>query len=269
MQRLLLLTHLLGFILLAQLATGQPLHAKPSITHTGLLVITNVNVVDVAAGEVLPNRMVVIHDGCIISIGTKAPGGRAVQRLAGRGKYLVPGLWDTHVQAPASKTRERELLGRLVARGVTTICYFSLPAARSAVLATQHAVEAGTQVGPRLVLAGAKSGWEAPNQAHSTDVLDRLTRLVAAGHTPLEALQAATLAPAAAAGYRYILGQVAPDFRADLLLLDANPLEDIRHLQQVRAVVLRGRLFDRHALQVLLHEPGEEPALSAKTAVAR
>jgi imidazolonepropionase-like amidohydrolase len=234
-----------------------------------MLVITNVSVVDVVGGEILPNRMVVVQDGCITSIGTRAPGGRAVQRLNGRGKYLVPGLWATHVRAPSSKARERELLTRLVASGVTSVCYFSSPAARPALVATQQAVESGTQVGPRIILAGSKPGWEPLNKAHSSNLLDQLTHLEAGGSTPLEALQAATIVPAAAAGYRYTLGQVAPDFRADLLLLDANPLVDIHHLQQVRAVVLRGRVFDQHALQALLSEFREVPAMSTKTALAR
>ena len=253
----------------AQLAAAQQRSMGPRATSpVRLLVITNVNVVDVVAGEILPNRMVVVQDGCITSIGHRAPAGRAVLRLNGRGKYLMPGLWNTHVQAPNTPLQERELLTRLVAGGITSICYFSAPAARPALLATQRAVEGGTQVGPHLVLAGSRSGWDAPNQAHSADLLDELMHVVASGCTPAEALQTATMAPAAAAGYRYSLGQVAPDFRADLLLLDANPLEDICHLQQVRAVVLRGRVFDRAALQALLREFREVPPLSAKAAGA-
>jgi imidazolonepropionase-like amidohydrolase len=272
MKRFALLPLFMGLCLVAQLAAGQqPLAlTKPVLPLTAsVLVVTNVNVVDVVAGEILPNCMVVVQDGYITSIGNQAPGGRAVLRLDGRGKFLVPGLWDTHVQAPNTAPRERALLARLVAHGITSICYFSAPAARPALLATQRAVEDGTQVGPRIVLAGARSGWDAPNQAHSTDLLDELSQLVAAGCTLAEALQAATTIPTAAAGFRYTLGQVAPDFRADLLLLDANPLEDIHHLQQVRAVVLRGRVFDRAALQALLDEVREKPSLSANASVAR
>lgn len=259
-------------------ALGLVAHSTPAQQHSTLqslpppasvLVITNVSVVDVVDGEILPNRMVVVQDGCITSIGTRAPAGRAVLRLDGRGKYVVPGLWDTHVQAPSTKARERQLLTRLVARGITSIYYFSSPAARPALAATQKAVEAGTQLGPRIVLAGSGSGWEAPSRSYSAELLTELTRLVASGCSPLEALQSATLLPAAAAGYRYALGQVAPDFRADLLLLDANPLENIRHLQQVQAVVLGGRVLDKATLQALLSELEEVPLPSAKTMVAR
>jgi adenine deaminase len=257
-----------GLILLAVEAAGQRSSSAPIVSPpVSLLVITNVNLVDVVAGEVLPNRMVVVRDGCITSIDTRAPGGRAVQRLDGRDKYLVPGLWDTHVQAPGTSQQERALLIQLVARGITSICYFSSLTARPALVATVKAVEAGAQVGPRIALATGGSNWAEPNPAHSSDLQVELNGLVASGCTPTEALQAATLLPAAAAGCRYTLGQIAPDFRADLLLLDANPLEDIRHLQQVRAVVLRGRVFDRIALEALLKELRAKP-LSVKVPLA-
>ncbi|WP_171025811.1 amidohydrolase family protein [Hymenobacter jeollabukensis] len=237
-----------GLVLLAARATGQPV---PLGRAASLLVITHVNVVDVVEGEVLPDRMVVVRDGCIESIGTHAPGGGAVLRLDGSGKYLMPGLWDTHVQAPPIAALEQELLAQLVKRGITSIRYYGVPAGRPALLATMRALEAGTQVGPRVVWASDEPGPAGPYPFHPGRLLDELTALAATGRTPTQVLQAATVDPAAAAGYRYTLGQVAPDFRADLLLLDANPLDDIRSLRQVRAVVLRGRVFDRAALEAL------------------
>jgi imidazolonepropionase-like amidohydrolase len=228
-----------------------------------VLVITNVNVIDVVRGEVLTNRMVVVQDGYITSIGTRAPAGRAVLRLNGRGKYLIPGLWATHVQAPTTPAREQELLLNFVSNGITSINYFSNLASYKTLLATVRAVEAGKLIGPRIVLAGYGSGWEALRLSYSSDLHAEMLRLVAAGKTPTEALQAATIGPAAAAGYRYTLGQVAPEFCADLVLLDANPLDDIRHLQQVRAVVLRGFTFDRAALDALTEKAHSLAPLNA------
>jgi imidazolonepropionase-like amidohydrolase len=49
-------------------------------------------------------------------------------------------------------------------------------------------------------------------------------------------------------------GSIAPGKRADLVLLDANPLQDIRHTQRIRAVVVRGRLMDRASLDRLLSD---------------
>jgi imidazolonepropionase-like amidohydrolase len=251
----------------ARLASGQqPPTGPPTMRPpVRVLVITNVNVIDVVQEEVLANRMVVVQDGYITSIGTRAPHGRAVLRVDGRGKYLIPGLWDTHVMAPATAIREQELLLNLVTSGITSINYFSNSASHQALLATVGAVEAGQQVGPRIQLAGYGSGWDALRLSFGSDLPAEMNRLVAAGKTPAEALQAATILPAIAAGCRYTLGQVAPTFRADLVLLDVNPLDDIRHLQQVRAVVLRGYTFNRAALDSLTEKARSLIPVNAKT----
>ena len=48
------------------------------------------------------------------------------------------------------------------------------------------------------------------------------------------------------------MGRVATGYAADLILLDANPLKDIRNTSKINAVVLRGRLLDRAALDTML-----------------
>jgi len=83
---------------------------------------------------------------------------------------------------------------------------------------------------------------------------DELAVLVECGLTPLQALQAATLTPARLLNKAEDFGTVASGKFADLVLLDANPLEDIRNTQKVRAVVLNGRLLDRRELNRLLAE---------------
>ncbi len=75
------------------------------------------------------------------------------------------------------------------------------------------------------------------------------------GLTPLEALRGATLYAARAMGVERSAGTVAAGREADLVLLDANPLDDIRNTQRIRAVVLRGRYLDRRALDALLAAP--------------
>ena len=76
--------------------------------------------------------------------------------------------------------------------------------------------------------------------------------LVDAGLTPLEALQAATLAPAGYLGLADTRGSVEPGKAADLVLLEGNPLEDISNTQRIRGVFLNGRWLDRPALDGLL-----------------
>jgi imidazolonepropionase-like amidohydrolase len=75
---------------------------------------------------------------------------------------------------------------------------------------------------------------------------EELAAFVECGLTPLQALQAATITP------RRVLNQ--PDDVADLVLLDANPLEDIRNTQRIHAVIARGTLFRRAELDALLRQ---------------
>ena len=83
---------------------------------------------------------------------------------------------------------------------------------------------------------------------------DELATLVALGFTPLEALRAATLDPARFLGAGDSLGAVATGKRADLVLLEANPLEDIRNTSRIVAVVADGRLYELPARQRMLAE---------------
>lgn len=83
---------------------------------------------------------------------------------------------------------------------------------------------------------------------------EELALLVIAGLTPVEALRSATLNPAKFFDLEQTLGTIEQGKIADLVLLDANPLEDIRNTQRINAVVSNGRLFDRKALDKMLGE---------------
>lgn len=443
------------------LGQEQPTPDPQPLPPAGLLVITHVNVVDVVGEYVLEDRMVVVRDGCIESVGKHAPIGRAVLRLDGRGKFLIPGLWDGRTCALSTPSSVQVALPLYLANGITSIRDVSASRPRTELLAIVHAVESGLRPGPRIELAGAylngpwapavaahragtqtegraqaeallQEGWRVlaptstlpaaayqgaaevagawrlplvnavpealsmpqalaaghrgiegseklllscsrreeelvsaralllgsartvktlaaciaaqqpgivasfdgarctslgqalvrqavfvvpllhsaristaspPDMLHSSSpeenaqrqlggvadslrgrmimefqrlgvrlvagsdegitphLLDygsslhqELNRLVAAGLTPSQALQAATVAPAIATGHRYDLGQILPDYHADLVLLDGNPLEDIRNLRRIRAVVLRGRVLNQDALEALAAE---------------
>ena len=86
---------------------------------------------------------------------------------------------------------------------------------------------------------------------------EELQRFVAAGFTPLEALQTATLNPARFFGMEDQLGTVAMGKMADLVLLDANPLADIANTQKIAAVIVNGRYFSRNDLQRMLQKAEE------------
>jgi hypothetical protein len=94
------------------------------------------------------------------------------------------------------------------------------------------------------LLAGTDIG--APLLVPGFSMHDELKLLVErAGLTPLQALQAATLAPARVMGLQDSLGSVETGKLADLLILDANPLEAIDNSRRIHAVVANGRLFTR------------------------
>jgi imidazolonepropionase-like amidohydrolase len=97
---------------------------------------------------------------------------------------------------------------------------------------------------------------------------DELALLVKAGLTPMQALQAATIAPARYLGRESSLGTVEVGKEADLVLLDADPLADIANTAKIRAVLSRGRLLDRTALDAMLkaaeYPVPKKPAEEAK-----
>ena len=81
---------------------------------------------------------------------------------------------------------------------------------------------------------------------------EELQCFVAAGFTPLEALQTATLNPARFLGMEDQLGTVEKGKLADLVLLSANPLVDIANTQKVAGVVSNGHYFSRGDLDKML-----------------
>jgi imidazolonepropionase-like amidohydrolase len=86
---------------------------------------------------------------------------------------------------------------------------------------------------------------------------DELALLVGAGLTPAEALRAATLNPARFLGREEELGTVEKGKLADLVLLEASPLGDIRNTQKIAGVVYRGKWLPRAELDNLLKQVEE------------
>ncbi|MEX1256301.1 MAG: amidohydrolase family protein [Gemmatimonadota bacterium] len=81
-----------------------------------------------------------------------------------------------------------------------------------------------------------------------------LQALVGAGLTALDALRSATLWPAEFFGVRYSLGSVAAGQTADLVILRANPLTDIRNTETIEAIVANGRILSRADLDGMLRD---------------
>ena len=106
-----------------------------------------------------------------------------------------------------------------------------------------------------LSKAGAKLmvGSDSPQQFNMLGFAAHreLSGLVAAGLTPYQALEAATRIPAEFLGASREVGTVQVGKRADLMLVGANPLENVTVLRRPEAVVLRGRWIDRPELDRL------------------
>jgi imidazolonepropionase-like amidohydrolase len=114
----------------------------------------------------------------------------------------------------------------------------------------------------RLALVGALHragvivlpGTDAPlrNSPPGFGLHFELAWLVESGLSPWRVLVAATLEPAKFLGLQDSLGTIEPGKLADLVLLDADPLLDIRNTRQVNTVVANGRLLDSTARSSLL-----------------
>jgi imidazolonepropionase-like amidohydrolase len=100
----------------------------------------------------------------------------------------------------------------------------------------------------KLFRAGVTIGtgtdvWQVPTGVHL-----ELEQLVAAGLTPAQAIHAATGGAARILGAERDLGTIEVGKWADLILLDANPLLDIRNTRKIWGVMQYGRLVDRDAI---------------------
>ena len=89
------------------------------------------------------------------------------------------------------------------------------------------------------------AGSDGPHPGVSTDLHSELEQLVAAGLTPADALAASTRNAAIALGLIHRLGTITRSKVADFLVLDADPLSDIRNVRAIRQVVLSGKMVDR------------------------
>jgi len=86
-----------------------------------------------------------------------------------------------------------------------------------------------------------------------------LATLVEAGLSPLSAIGAATYTPAKFFNIEDRIGTISPEKTADLVILNADPLKDIRNITHVNAVFKNGYLIDRDMLDQLKNKPSQRP----------
>jgi imidazolonepropionase-like amidohydrolase len=142
--------------------------------------------------------------------------------------------------------RYREVSYEELREGLPTPTGAAADEARAAVAEMGRFVARFHELGG-VILAGTDS-W----QLDGMDLHEELRLLVRSGLSPAAALQAATVNAARAFSWDDRIGTIRPGLLADLVLLDANPLEDILNTRAIRAVVHGGRYLDRAALDALL-----------------
>lgn len=112
-----------------------------------------------------------------------------------------------------------------------------------------RAAQASRETTAKLARAGITIGtgtdiWQVPTAVHM-----EMEELVAAGLSPAAAIRAATGDAARIIGAERDLGTIQSGKLADLIILDANPLTDIRNTRRIWAVVQAGRMVDRAAIK--------------------
>jgi imidazolonepropionase-like amidohydrolase len=166
----------------------------------------------------------------------EARAGDLAYRNDGNRKYILPGPnknWEADLAETAAKPGEE----------IAALNGFFRHGLRVTGLAHRAgvAIMAGTDASDTMIVPGFSLHKE-------------LSLLAEAGLSPMEVLRSATSVPASYLGRTKLNGGVSVGKEADLILLDANPLENIRNTSTIAAVLTDGRLFDRAALDALLVE---------------
>ena len=145
----------LVFLVLAAMPAAAQRSTTAAPGERASLAITDVTVIDGTGSAARPHMTVVIVGDKIIAVDSMArpmvPRPLAAQAtvIDGRGKFLIPGLWDMHVHLAKSGAAS---LGLFVANGVTSVR--DMGGAFTVVQQFRSMINAGTRIGPRIRTAG-------------------------------------------------------------------------------------------------------------------
>jgi len=139
------------FLILSIAVAAQAAPLKP-------IVISHVTVIDVVGGRALRDVNVVIRDGKIASVGHDAAPANATI-VDGRGKFLIPGLWDMHVHLSWTTA---SALPVLIANGVTSVR--DLGSRFTEIEDWRSRIAAGVITGPRILRVGPILNGKSFNQ---------------------------------------------------------------------------------------------------------
>ncbi len=156
-------------------------------------------------------------------------------------------------------SRNRYVSGAIRQRWIETVAVNSADTERPPPEVIQQMMTGSNQFLAEARSAGVKmmAGTDVPTTGtfFGFSLHDELALLVGTyGMTPMEALRSATAIPAVFMGMDADVGTIEPGKRADLLLLDADPLVDIRNTKRIDTVIANGRVFDRETRERMLDE---------------
>lgn len=112
------------------------------------VLIRDATIVDVASGALVAHRSILIRGGKIAAVGTGISPVKDARIVDGRGKFVIPGLWDMHVHLTA-----KEQLPMYAEYGVTGVR--DMGSEFESVKQWREAIQRGALVGPRIVTSGA------------------------------------------------------------------------------------------------------------------
>jgi imidazolonepropionase-like amidohydrolase len=188
---------------------------------------------------------------------------RVFRKMAARGTALTPTIYIRRAWNRIGRNSSRQDTARrfavppkiraTYAAGIDILAHrttgeraHDLELERASIRLTRLAADEGV-----MILAGSDTGASNPRVYPGDSLHQELATLVDAGLTPLRALQAATINPARWFGKTDEFGAIAEGEAADLLILDASPLEDIENTRSIVAIVQQGVYFDRDEVEKL------------------
>lgn len=187
----------------------------------------------------------------------------AFRRLAAAGTAVVPTLYGSYVTSYLDKDDHRnDSYLQYIGKGLRATYEWRVQRAAQdgpAAIALRHAsFEKAAALLPILaqegvhIIAGTDAGFLNSFDYPGTALHDEIALYVKYGLTPAQALQSAVIAGPRFLGKLDRYGSIDANKSADLLVLDANPLQDITATRKIHLVISRGDVYDRARLGRLL-----------------
>src|ERR1017187_1392867 len=195
--------------------------AKPSFQKHNLIAITGGRLIDVANNTAIPNSTIIIENGIIKSVcssNTVTVPARAFI-IDAKGKTILPGLWDMHAHF------EQPLF---INNGTSD----STQIKRGKIIMKDFKDITGALCKDNItIVAGTDMGFP------GYSVFRELELYVESGLTPMQAIQTATITPAKVMKMDKVTGSVEAGKRADIIIVDGDPLQNIRNIREIEIVI--------------------------------